>query len=119
LVACSSTEAEYRNMTNTIADLLWIQSLLHELQVLVHTPTLLCDNLSAISLLHNHVLHSHTKHLEQDIHLVREHLLSKQLHILHVPARDQLANPLTKPFSPYNYGDIQAKLKVFPCNKPT
>jgi histone deacetylase 1/2 len=119
LVARSTTEAEYCSMANTIADLLWIQSLLHELQVLVHTSKLLCDNLNAISLLHNHVLHSRTKHLEQDIHFVRERVLFKQLHILHVPARDQLANPLTKPFSPSNYGDIQVKLKLFPCNKPT
>ncbi|PNX94499.1 retrovirus-related Pol polyprotein from transposon TNT 1-94, partial [Trifolium pratense] len=61
LVARSSTEAEYRSMANTTADLLWIQSLLHELHVPFHTPTLLCDNLSAVSLAHNPVLHSRTK----------------------------------------------------------
>jgi histone deacetylase 1/2 len=113
LVARSSTEAEYRSMAHTTADLLWIQSLLHELQVPVHTPTLLCDNLSAVALSHNPILHSRTKHLELDLHFVRERVISKQLHILHVPARDQLADPLTKPLSPSSYSDIQAKLKVF------
>ncbi|PNX93258.1 histone deacetylase, partial [Trifolium pratense] len=111
LVARSSTEAEYRSMANTTAELLWIQSLLKELHVPYHPPTLLCDNLSAVSLAHNPILHSRTKHIELDIHFVREKVLSKQLQVLHVPASDQLADPLTKPLSPSNYAAIQAKLK--------
>ncbi|MCI14971.1 retrovirus-related Pol polyprotein from transposon TNT 1-94, partial [Trifolium medium] len=85
LVARSSTEAEYRSMANTTADLLWIQSLLRELLVPFHTPTLLCDNLSAVSLSHSPILHAKTKHIELDIHFVREKVISRQLHILHVP----------------------------------
>ncbi|PNX93512.1 histone deacetylase, partial [Trifolium pratense] len=106
LVARSSTEAEYRSMANTTAELLWIQSILQELQVPCHPPTLLCDNLSAVSLAHNPVLHSRTKHIELDIHFVREKVLSKHLNVLHVPAADQLADPLTKPLSPSNYASI-------------
>jgi hypothetical protein len=105
-------------MANTTADLLWIQSLLQELQVPFHTLTLLCDNLSAVALSHNPVLHSRTKHIELDIYFVRERVVSKQLNVLHVPARDQLADSLTKPLSPSNYGDIRVKLKVFPCTDP-
>jgi histone deacetylase 1/2 len=116
LVARSSTEAEYRSMANTTADLLWIQSLLRELQIPFHTPTLLCDNLSAVSLSHNPVLHAKTKHIELDIHFVREKVISKQLHVLHVPASDQLADPLTKPLSPSNYALIRTKLKVLPLS---
>ncbi|MCH82167.1 retrovirus-related Pol polyprotein from transposon TNT 1-94, partial [Trifolium medium] len=115
LVARSSTEAEYRSMANTTAELLWIQSLLQELQVPFHTPTLLCDNISAVSLAHNPILHSRTKHIELDIHFVREKVLSKHLNVLHVPASDQLVDPLTKPLSPSNYAAIRVKLKVFPC----
>ncbi|GAU30708.1 hypothetical protein TSUD_39320 [Trifolium subterraneum] len=115
LVARSSTEAEYRSMANTTAELLWIQSLLQELQVPFHAPTLLCDNISAVSLAHNPILHSRTKHIELDIHFVREKVLSKQLNVRHVSAADQLADPLTKPLSPSNYSTIKTKLKVFPC----
>jgi histone deacetylase 1/2 len=113
LVARSSTEAEYRSMANTTADLLWIQSLLHELHIPFLPPTLLCDNLSAVSLAHNPVLHSKTKHLGLDIHFVREKVLSKKLQVLHVPASDQLADPLTKPLSSTNFADLRSKLKVF------
>jgi histone deacetylase 1/2 len=116
LVARSSTEAECRSMANTTTDLLWIQSLLRELRIPFHTPTLLCDNLSAVSLSHNPVLHAKTKHIELDIHFVREKVISKQLHVLHVPASDQLADPLTKPLSPSNYALIRSKLKVLPLS---
>ncbi|MCH93029.1 retrovirus-related Pol polyprotein from transposon TNT 1-94 [Trifolium medium] len=117
LVARSSTEAEYRSMAHTTAELMWIQSLLQELKVPYHTPTLLCDNISSVSLAHNPVLHSRTKHIELDIHFVREKTLSRQLHVLHVPAKEQLADPLTKPLSPSNYAAIRIKLKVFPLQE--
>jgi hypothetical protein len=105
-------------MANTTTDLLWIQSLLQELQVKFHTPTLLCDNLSAVALSHNPILHSRTKHMELDIHFVREKVSSKHLHVLHVPASAQLADPLTKPLSPTNYEAIRHKLKVFSFMSP-
>jgi hypothetical protein len=105
-------------MANTTADLLWIQSLLQELHVPFLTPTLLCDNLSAVALSHNPILHSRTKHMELDLHFVREKVLSKQLHVLHVPAAAQLADPLTKPLAPTCYEAIRSKLKVFSFLSP-
>jgi hypothetical protein len=106
-------------MANTTAELLWIQSLLQELHVLYHPPTLLCDNISAVSLAHNPILHSRTKHIELDIHFVREKVLAKQMQVLHVSATDQLADPLTKPLSPSNYAAIRSKLKVFSAEENT
>jgi hypothetical protein len=105
-------------MANTTAELMWIQSLLQELKVPYHVPTLLCDNLSAVSLAHNPVLHARTKHIELDIHFVREKVLSKQLTVLHVPAADQLADSLTKPVSLSSFDSIRTKLKVISSLKP-
>jgi hypothetical protein len=93
-------------------------SSLHELKVPYHVPTLLCDNLSAVSLAHNLVLHARTKHIELDIHFVREKVLAKQLTVLHVPASAQLVDPLTKPLSLSSFASIRAKLKVFSCHDP-
>jgi hypothetical protein len=88
LVERFSTEVEYKSMANTTIDLLWIQSLLHELHVPFHTLTLMCYILSVVALAHNPILHSRTKHMELDIHFVREKVISKQFHVLHVPASD-------------------------------
>jgi histone deacetylase 1/2 len=112
VVARSSCEAEYRSLAACTADLLWIQSLLHVLRVPTLTPTLYCDNNSAVMLAHNPVLHSRTKHMELDLFFVREKVLAKQIHVEYVPAHQQLADILTKPLSSTVFLDIRAKLTV-------
>jgi len=75
-VARSSAEAEYRSLAQASAEILWMQSLLKELRVPIRVPQIYCDNLSAVSLAHNPVLHSRTKHMELDIFFVREKVLN-------------------------------------------
>lgn len=75
LVARSSTEIEYHALVHTTSKVLWMESLLQELSI-PHLPqTLLCDNLSYVMLSHNPILHARIKHVELDIHFVREKLL--------------------------------------------
>lgn len=100
LVARSSTEPEYRNMDNETADLMWVQSLLSEIQIVTQSPLLLCDNPNEVLLSHNLVLHARTRHLELDIHFVREKVASKKLLVQHVPSSSQIAYALTKSLYP-------------------
>lgn len=82
VVSRSSTEAEYRSLANAASELLWIQSLLQELRIQqLGIPILWCDNMSTIALIANPVHHSRTKHLELDLHFVREKVLSKALSV--------------------------------------
>ncbi|XP_050141082.1 uncharacterized mitochondrial protein AtMg00810-like [Malus sylvestris] len=72
-VSRSSTEAEYRAMASTTAKVVWINQLLHDLHVTTtYSPVLHCDNISAMALATNPVLHSKAKHIEIDCHFVRE-----------------------------------------------
>lgn len=112
LVARSSAEAEYRSMAQLAAEILWVQSLLQELKCRLLTPTILCDNLSTVTLAHNPVLHNRTKHMELDIFFVREKVLSKNLIVKHVPAQDQWADLLTKPLSAVKFLPLRDKLRV-------
>ena len=76
VVARSSTEAEYRAPTATIAELIWLRWLLQDLGVDCFTATKLhCDNRSAIQIAHNDVFHERTKHIEIDCHFIRHYLL--------------------------------------------
>ncbi|XP_019088989.1 PREDICTED: uncharacterized protein LOC109127887 [Camelina sativa] len=71
-VARSSTEAEYRAIANTSAELRWICNLLTELGVYIRViPTVYCDNVGATFLCANPVFHSRMKHLALDYHFVR------------------------------------------------
>ena len=81
-VSCSSIEAEYRALANAAIELAWLQSLLQELQVyLPNPPTLWCDNISATYLTVNPVFHAQTKHIEIDLHFVRDKVAFGSLHV--------------------------------------
>jgi histone deacetylase 1/2 len=111
-VARSSAEAEYRSLAHVTAEILWIQTLLHELQVPTTTPIVLCDNQSAVALAHNPILHARTKHMEIDLFFVREKVLAKQLQVLHIPGTDQWADLFTKPLSAAQFLNLRHKLNV-------
>ena len=96
----SSTEAEYRALSTASSELDWIKQLLQFLRVnLPQTPVLFCDNLSAIALSFNPVQHQRTKHIEIDVHFVRERVSTNQLAVQFVSSQEQFADILTKGLS--------------------
>jgi hypothetical protein len=67
-VSRSSTELEYKAMTNATAEVIWIQTLLKELGI--NSPSkayLWCDNMGAKHLSLNLVFYARTKHIEVDL----------------------------------------------------
>ena len=57
-MARSSTEAEYRALTDTTFELLWLRWILKDLGVSTSSTTpLYCDNQSVIHTAHNDVFH--------------------------------------------------------------
>jgi hypothetical protein len=97
-IAKSSTEAEYCTITSTVTNLLWLSELFKELHLpIVSPPVIHSDNKSATFLCANPMFHSRMKHLAIDCHFMRDLVLRKSLHVLHVPSVHQLADLLTKP----------------------
>ncbi|GJW12033.1 ribonuclease H-like domain-containing protein [Tanacetum coccineum] len=93
----SSEEAEYRGVANVVAETCWLPNLLRELHTPLSSATLVyCDNVSAVYLSCNPVQHQRTKHIEIDIHFVRDLVAAGQVRVLHVPSRYQYANIFTK-----------------------
>nr|GEZ29472.1 ribonuclease H-like domain-containing protein [Tanacetum cinerariifolium] len=84
----SSAEAEYRGVANAIAETSWIRNLLRELHTSLSTATLVyCVNVSAVYMSTNSVQHQRTKHIEIDIHFVRNKVPAGHVRVLHVPSR--------------------------------
>ncbi|GJU52347.1 ribonuclease H-like domain-containing protein [Tanacetum coccineum] len=55
-----------------------------------------CDNVIAVYMSANPVQHQRMKHIEIDIHFVRDFVASGQVRVLHVPSRFQYADIFTK-----------------------
>lgn len=111
VVSRSSAEAEYRSLADASMELIWIKSLLTEIGFfLPQTPVLWCDNKSAAAMASNPVLHARTKHIEIDVHFVRDKVLKQELDVRYISSEDQLADMLTKPLSIARFQSLVLKL---------
>lgn len=75
----SNIEAEYRSLALANGKLMNPRSLLCQPGVLFAAPTIYYDNLSSISLADIRVLYLRTKHMEFDIHFIREKVCNNTL----------------------------------------
>ncbi|KAJ4760135.1 hypothetical protein LUZ62_070510 [Rhynchospora pubera] len=112
-VSRSSTEAEYRALAITCAELLWVRYLLQELRVMSSTPpTIWCDNIGATFLASNPIFHARTKHIEIDYHFCRERIINKEIQVRFISSSDQIADVLTKPLAISRFNLLCNKLTV-------
>ena len=112
IVTRSSVESECRALVSASAEITWLQSLFKKLKIeCVSMPTIWCDNISATELVKNLVYHSRTKHIELDMHFIRDKVLARELEINYIPREEQIADILTRPltFTQFNY--LKSKLK--------
>ncbi|GJS87134.1 ribonuclease H-like domain-containing protein [Tanacetum coccineum] len=116
----SSAEAEYRGVANAIAETSWICNLLRKLHTPLFIATLVyCDNVSAVYMSANPVQHQQTKHIEIDIHFVRDKVAAGHVRFLHVPSRFQYADIFTKGLPYPLFADFRSSLSVCKTPAPT
>ncbi|XP_021760604.1 uncharacterized protein LOC110725431 [Chenopodium quinoa] len=128
-VSKSSTEAEYRSMSQTTSmsqtadEVVWIDGLLEDLWIQVPKPiTLFCDNVAAQHIADNPCFHERTKHLRRkhyklDVHYVRENVQLGFIKIAHVSSALQLADIMTKPLGADQHRFLSQKIGLVsqPC----
>lgn len=113
-VSRSSTESEYRALAVVTCEVLWIVKLLIDLHVKCEFPVgLYCDNNSAIQLTLNPVFHERTKHIEIDVHFVRDKVMEGVVRVEKVGTNDQTADIFTKPLKGSRHNFLCSKLKLF------
>ena len=113
VVSRSNTESEYRALVDATVELLWLRWLITDMGVPQQGPTFLhCDNRSAIQISYNYVFHEHTKHIENDCHFIRRHLLSNTLLLRYVSTTKQPTDIFTKTLPPSRLSQLITKLKL-------
>ncbi|KAE8721332.1 hypothetical protein F3Y22_tig00016212pilonHSYRG00019 [Hibiscus syriacus] len=110
-VSRSIMDAEYKSVADIAADVVWVRALLTELGVYKKEESVIwCDNTSDVAMTANPTYHAHTKHVDLDIHFVREKVTTKQMQVNYVLVAHQVVNGLTKPLSQNAFEEFRAKL---------
>ncbi|WVZ92355.1 hypothetical protein U9M48_038428 [Paspalum notatum var. saurae] len=113
VVSRSSAEAEYRAVANGVAEASWLRQLLAELYSPLAKSTLIyCDNVSAVYLSTNPVQHQWTKHVEIDLHFVRDRIAIGDVRVLHVPTTFQFADIFTKGLPSSTFSEFRSSLNI-------
>lgn len=120
VVSHSSAEAEYRAMSATSKDILWLSRMMADLGCpSPSTPVLFCDSTAALHIAKNSVFHERTKHIERECHAIRERIVAGQLKTLHVRSDNQLADALTKPLYPMVFNKLMSKMGLHNVMTPS
>nr|GFA08472.1 NBS-containing resistance-like protein [Tanacetum cinerariifolium] len=116
----SNAEAEYCGVSNVDTETAWLRNLHRELHSPLSTATLVyCDNVSAVYMSGNPVQHQWTKHIEINIHFVRDMVTAGQVRVFHVPSHYQYADIFTKGLPSALFEEFRFSLSVHPPPAPT
>jgi hypothetical protein len=113
IISRSSAKVEYCAIANGVAEATWLRQLLHELQAPPsHCTLVYCNNISAVYLSTNPIQHQRTKHVEIDLHFIREKVAIGQVHVLHVPTTSQFTNIFTKGLPSSVFNEFRSSLNI-------
>jgi len=71
-----------------------------------------CDNISAVYLSTNLVQHQRIKHVEIDLHFVRDRVAIEDVRVLHVPTTSQFADIFTKGLPSSTFAEFRSSLNI-------
>jgi hypothetical protein len=96
-ISLSTCEAEYVAASDAAKELVWIRTLLREIDFVQPTATpLLCNNTGGITLTEDASYHSKVKHIDINVHSIREHVSLGLLKLHYVRSINNSADIFTK-----------------------
>ena len=120
VVSQSSVEFEYRAMTQSVCEIMWLHQLLMEVGIEVPIlAKLCCDNHTALHIAYNSVFHERTKHIEIDCYFVREKIQLDLISTEYVKTGEQLGDIFTKALNGDRVSYLCYKLGMINIYAPT
>ncbi|RDX66278.1 hypothetical protein CR513_54967, partial [Mucuna pruriens] len=110
-IALSTVEAKYISATQCCSQLLWVKQQLEDYNIFKSNIPLFCDNIVAINLSKNCILHSRAKHTEIKHHFIRGYVQKGTLDLKFISTDKQLADIFTKPLPKYKHVHIKNLLE--------
>ena len=112
-VSHSSTELEYQALSSLAIEIVSLCSLLSKVDMKSqHVSLMWCDNLSVGPLVTNLVYHACSKHIEIDVHYVKEHIANNLVSVSYVTSTEQVVDCFTKPLTHTCFWELKSKLEV-------
>ena len=97
LVTLSTAEAEYDAAMHASKEAIWLCRLIDDLVLHINNSTmLLCDNQSAVYLVHSDNYHTRTKHIDIWYHFIHNIIECGEIKLLYCPTDDMTMDILTK-----------------------
>ena len=112
-VSLSSAESELIALETRVKEALWIKNLFTKLNIKIVLPiTLMSDNKSALSKIHDPIQHELTKHIDMGRNFIKERIEEKTLCTSYLPSEYNCADMFTKRVTKPHLDRFLTKLKV-------
>ncbi|GKB52327.1 hypothetical protein Tco_0903080, partial [Tanacetum coccineum] len=105
-----ASEAEYVAAARCCANILWMKIQLTDYDIIYEKVPIFCDNISAIAISNNPVLHSRTKHIDIRYHFIRDHILKGDIELHFIPTQYQLADIFIRPLNELTFKRLIVEL---------
>ncbi|CAL5372261.1 unnamed protein product [Camellia sinensis] len=113
IVTLSTTEAEFVAAASCSCQAIWLRKMLEVLGHQQQGPTTIsCDNVSAIKLSRNPVMHGRSKHIDVRYHFLRDLCKDGVIELEFCKSGDQAADILTKPLKQPVFEKLRSILGV-------
>ena len=113
----STLYAEYTSMSEAVKDVIWLRSVLEEVDLKQKGPTVMHqDNQGTIAFSKNPRVHKRTKHIDVKHHMIREHIEDGTIAVQYIPSHKNLADLFTKPLVRVQFKILKRKIGVAEFN---
>ncbi|KAB2623459.1 hypothetical protein D8674_039277 [Pyrus ussuriensis x Pyrus communis] len=113
IVTLSTTEVEFVAAASCSCQAIWLRRMLEVLgNQQQDSTTIYCDNVSAIKLSRNPVMHGRSKHIDVRYHFLRDLCKDGVIELQFCKSEDQVADLMTKPLKQPAFEKLRSMLGV-------